>query len=204
MTTPGTFMPEIKRVRIGMRNCCSEVCYQHIYTVYTYDMQHIHYITNHPIWGTLFSNKPNHWQPNLWGTLPISVSRTPSRPVLEAMVGCAQTENVTIDSRNTHAKRCTRMCTYCVYIKYTLNFITLRYVTLRYITHVHTQIQSQNKYTHLFMLHYTYTYMHTIGVAQSIVLEHHPSIVSSEIRSMQNPCRRRRHHHHHQQHHGST
>ena len=97
-----------------------------------------------------------------------------------------------------------RVCAHIVYIykNYTLHCITLRYVTLRYITHVHTQIQSQNKYTHLFMLHYTYTYMHTIGVAQSIVLEHHPSIVSSEIRSMQNPCRR--HHHHHQQHHGST
>ena len=39
--------------------------------------------------------------------------------------------------------------------------------------------------------------MHTIGVAQSIVLEHHPSIVSSEILSMQNPNHHPPPHHHH-------
>ena len=166
-----------------------------MYTVYTYDMQHIHYITNHPIWDTLFSNKPNHWQPNLWGTLPISSTEPPVDQCLKLWLDVLkqkmQPSIYAIPMQND-----VRVCAHivCIYIyKYKL-YTTLHYITLCYVTLHYTRtykIQSQNKYTHLFMLHYTYTYMHTIGVAQSIVLEHHPSIVSSEILSMQNP----NHHH---------
>ena len=123
-----------------------------MYTVYTYDMQHIHYITNHPIWDTLFSNKPNHWQPNLWGTLPISSTEPPVDQCLKLWLDVLkqkmQPSIYAIPMQND-----VRVCAHivCIYIyiniNYTLHCITLRYVTLRYITHVHT------KYNHKINIH---------------------------------------------------